>query len=129
VFGWLQKQSCQPPSDAHERKFRSWWRNSWAADAATGQGTLTLITDNPNVGTNGTETFAVQFVNTDHTLIMQFDGTATSSGSINLQTLPSTLSGGYAFTISGVDPGYNPIAIGGVFSITARTSHRLTRLT
>jgi hypothetical protein len=85
---------------------------------ANGQGTLTLTTSNTNLGVSGTETLGVQFVNTKHALIIQFDGSATSSGSMDLQTLPSTLSGGYAFTLSGVDPLYNPIAFGGVFSIS-----------
>ena len=85
---------------------------------ASGQGTLTLTTSNTNLGVSGTETLGVQFVNTNHALIIQFDGAATSSGSIDLQTLPSTLNGGYAFTLSGVDPSYNPVARGGVFSIS-----------
>jgi hypothetical protein len=87
------------------------------ADPVTGQGTLTLVTNNTNLGSAGTETFGVQFVNTSHALIIQFDGTATSSGSMDLQTLPSTLGGGYAFTLSGVDTGYNPVVFGGVFSL------------
>jgi hypothetical protein len=88
--------------------------------ATTGQGTLSLITNNANVGVNGTETFGVQFVNSKHALIMQFDGSATSSGSMDLQTQtspPSLGSGGYAFTLSGVDTSYEPIAYGGVFTI------------
>jgi len=88
--------------------------------AATGQGTLTLITNNVNLGVNGTETFSVQFVNTKHALITQFDGSATSSGSMDLQTLtspPSLGSGGYAFILSGVDGGSGPLAYGGVFTI------------
>jgi hypothetical protein len=89
-----------------------------AVDSTTGQGTLTLITDNAALGVSGTETLGVQFVNTKHALIVQFDGSATSSGSMDLQTLPSTLSGGYALTLSGVDPGYYPIATGGVFSVS-----------
>jgi hypothetical protein len=91
-------------------------------DGTTGQGTLTLITNNPNVGVasagTGTETFAVQFVNTNHALIVQYDGTAASSGSLDLQTLPSTLSGGFAFATSGVDSQYNPTATAGVFTVT-----------
>ncbi|MGA9545251.1 MAG: hypothetical protein WBQ85_16865 [Candidatus Sulfotelmatobacter sp.] len=86
----------------------------------TGQGTLTLITNNTAVGsssTPGTETLAVQFVNADHALITQFDGSATSSGSMDLQTLSGTPSGGFAFTMSGVDPSYAPIAFGGVFTL------------
>ncbi len=38
---------------------------------------------------------------------------------MDLQTLPSTLSGNYAFTLSGVDPDYNTIVLGGVFSIAS----------
>jgi hypothetical protein len=90
---------------------------SLTVDSTTGQGTLTLITNNPALGVNGTETLGVQFVNDDHALITQFDGSATSSGSLDLQTLPSTPSGGFAFTLAGVDPDLDPVAIGGVFSI------------
>ncbi len=86
-----------------------------------GQGTLTLNTNNPNLGVAGVETFAVQFVNASHALIMQFDGTATSSGSMDLQTLPSTLSGGYAFAVSGYDSSDTPMAFGGVFSVSGTT--------
>jgi hypothetical protein len=85
---------------------------------AAGQGTLTLLTSNPSLGVNGTETLGVQFVNSNHALIIQFDGSATSSGSMDMQTLSGNLSGSYAFTLSGVDPSYNPIAFGGVFSIS-----------
>ena len=87
-------------------------------DPTTGQGTLTLITDNTDLGVNGTETLGVQFANTNHALVVQFDGSATSSGSMDLQTLTSPLSGGYAFTLSGVDTAYLPVVAGGVFSIS-----------
>jgi hypothetical protein len=91
-----------------------------SVDPATGQGTLTLTTNNTSLGLNGVETLGVQFVNTNHALIVQFDGSATSSGSMDLQTLSSTLNdGNYAFTLSGVDPGYESIVFGGVFSISA----------
>jgi hypothetical protein len=89
-------------------------------DSSTGQGLLTLVTSNPELGAGGTETLGVQFVNAQHALIVQFDGSATSSGSMDLQTA-STLSGGYAFTLSGVDSIYYPIAFGGVFSISGTT--------
>ena len=88
---------------------------------ATGQGTLTIVTDNAALGVAGTETLGVQFVNTNHAVIVQFDGSATSSGSIDVQTLPSAVSGGYAFTVSGVDPAYNGLAFGGVFSVSNGT--------
>jgi hypothetical protein len=92
-------------------------------DPTTGQGTLILTTNNPALGVpdgkgNGIETLGVQFVNSNHALIIQFDGTTTSSGSLDQQTLPSSLDGGYAFTLSGLDPSLFPVAFGGVFSIS-----------
>jgi len=88
---------------------------------ATGQGTLTLTTNNSSVGVAGVETLGVQFVNKNHALIIGFDGTATSSGSMDLQTATSLPSGGapsYAFTLSGVDSTPNPVGFGGVFTMT-----------
>jgi hypothetical protein len=90
--------------------------------ATTGQGTLTLITNNSGLGAGGTEILGVQFVNLNHGLIAQFDGTATSSGSMDVQTLPAALSGGYAFTLAGVDPNFSPVAFGGVFTISGGTT-------
>jgi len=92
-------------------------------DASTGQGTITLVTGNASFGgfvtPAGEEQLAVQFVNANHALITQWDGTATSSGSMDLQTSTSTPSGNFAFTLSGVDNiSYCPVVFGGVFSIT-----------
>ncbi len=81
---------------------------------ATGQGTLTITTPNLNLGVFGTEVFGVQFVNANHALIVQFDGTATSSGSLDVQNLSTAPSNGYAFTISGATS--VPFALGGVFA-------------
>jgi hypothetical protein len=87
-------------------------------DPSTGQGTLTLVTNNTGVGSPaGTEVFAVQFANTNHALIAEFDGWATSSGSMDLQTA-TTASGNFAFALSGVDINYNSVAMGGVYNIT-----------
>lgn len=93
-------------------------------DSSTGLGTLTLKTTNRNFGIGGVETLAVQFVNSRHAVIMQFDGSATSSGSMDFQTLPGSLSGGFAFTMAGVDPLYLPVAWGGVFTISNGTALR-----
>ncbi len=87
----------------------------------TGQGTLTLTTNNSSVGVAGVETLGVQFVNTNHALIIGFDGTATSSGTMDLQTATSLPTGGapsFAFTLSGVDFNPDPVGFGGVFTIT-----------
>jgi hypothetical protein len=89
--------------------------------STTGQGTLTLITNNSAVGAAGTETLGVQFVNANHALIIQFDGSATSSGSLDLQSLSPAPTGGFAFAIAGEDPNANSIAIGGVFNYASTT--------
>lgn len=84
-------------------------------DPTTGIGTLTLTSSNTSVGVNGVEIFAVQFVNANHALITQFDGTATSSGSLDLQTA-TTESGNFAFAITGINSNYDSVAFGGVFT-------------
>ena len=89
-------------------------------DGATGQGTLTLITNNSAVGDAGTITLGVQFVNDNHALITEYDDTATSSGSLDLQVAGNP-NGNFAFTISGVDNGYFPVAFGGVYSAGSGT--------
>jgi hypothetical protein len=97
---------------------------------ASGQGTLTLVTNSAMVGgginpitgaTNpaGTEIFGVQFANVDHAAIMQFDGSATSSGSFDLQTTPPPNTANYAFVLSGVDYNYNPVGYGGVLVVNS----------
>jgi hypothetical protein len=88
-------------------------------DPTTGVGTLTLTSSNTNVGVAGVETFAVQFVNANHALISQFDGSATSSGSLDLQTLPS--GGNFAFAMTGVNPSYDSVAFGGVYTASSGT--------
>jgi hypothetical protein len=89
--------------------------SSLTMSATTGTGILVLATSNTSLGINGVETFTVQFANADHGLITQFDGTATSSGSLDLQTNTAP-TGNFAFTLSGTDSGYFPVAYGGVFT-------------
>ena len=86
----------------------------------SGNGILTLlIPGNTNLGVNGKESFALNFPNSTHALIMQFDGTATSSGSLDLQTLTAIpTSGGFSFVASGAGVDGEPVADGGVFTIT-----------
>jgi hypothetical protein len=87
-------------------------------DPTTGLGTLTMTSSNTTVGVGGTETFAVQFVNANHALIMQFDGSATASGSLDLQTA-TTPTGNFAFAVSGVNPSDDSVAYGGVFTASS----------
>ena len=84
----------------------------------TGLGTLTLVTNNKKLGANGTETLALNFVNNNHALIIQADGSATSSGSFDLQTLPSTLTGGFSFVLSGGGNTGHTNFFGGVFTVS-----------
>ena len=93
--------------------------------AANGTGTLTVTTASGIPGVEGTETFAVVFNSTTfptsagHALVIQFDGTATSSGSLDLQSstaLPPD--GGYSFVAAGADPTFFPVAYGGVLTVT-----------
>lgn len=88
----------------------------------TGQGTVTVVTADTNVGNQGTETFAVQFVNQNHAVISQFDGTATSSGSLDLQTATETSNANFAYTLSGIDINYEPVGYGGVLTLAANGS-------
>jgi len=99
--------------------------SSMTVNPTTGTGTLVLdvSASNPNVGVKGIETFAVQFINASHALITQFDGSATSSGSFDLQTATSGAGGNFAFTLSGIDIAGFPFAYGGVFSNTSGTIH------
>ena len=100
--------------------------SSMTVDMTTGTGTLVLdvSASNPNVGVKGIETFAVQFINASHALITQFDGSATSSGSFDLQTASSGAGGNFAFTLSGLDTtNASTVAYGGVFSNTSGTIH------
>lgn len=87
---------------------------SLVVSSTNGQGTLVINTSNSKLGVSGIETLGVQFVNANHALILQFDGSATSSGSLDVQNLSTAPSGGYAFTISGATSG--PFSLGGVFA-------------
>ena len=101
--------------------------------SATGQGTLTLVTSNgdsdPASGNcRELKHLAVQFVNTKHALISQFDGSATSSGSMDLQSATSAPNGDYAFTLSGVDSNYNTGGVRGHLPLGQHHSQRLGRM-
>jgi hypothetical protein len=90
------------------------------ADDNSGNGILTLmIPGNTKLGVNGVESFAVNFPNSSHALIAQFDGTATSSGSLDLQTLTTIpAAGSFSFVASGAGVDGEPVADGGIFTIT-----------
>jgi hypothetical protein len=95
-------------------------------DPTTGVGTLTITTADALVGVGGVETFAIQFVNSNHAYLTQFDGTATSSGSFDLQNLTLGTAGASSFAISGVDPSYDSVAFGGVIAAPSSGSAAVT---
>jgi hypothetical protein len=70
----------------------------------------------------GTFTFDFVLSSGSHGQITEFDGHATGSGSIDLQTaVPSLtqLAGPYAFSLSGLDVNSNPLDTAGSFTLTA----------
>lgn len=91
-----------------------------------GQATLTLNTNNTAIGNSanpGVEVFALAFANDNHALIVQFDGSATSSGSYDLQSSTTApVSTSFAFTASGVDSDGAPVADAGVFALDASSN-------
>ena len=98
---------------------------------SNGLGSLTLVTNNAAVGVAGTETFSIAGVNSKHALIGEFDTGATSSGSIDLQTLASStlaeLSGPFAFVVSG-KVGTHAEAFGGLFTANGAGGLNVTEL-
>ncbi len=89
-----------------------------------GRGSITLKAANPSLPNNGVETFSIAMASSRHALIIQFDGTATSSGTLDFQSAGSTLagsvSGPYAFMADGFDIGSGaPLALGGIARLDA----------
>ena len=87
-----------------------------------GRGSITLNVANSSGANNGVETFSVALTSSKHALIIQFDGTATSSGTLDFQRAGSTdasaVSGPYAFATNGFDIGNEtPLALGGVVAL------------
>lgn len=89
-----------------------------------GRGSVTLDVSNTNLPHNGVETFSIAVTSITHALIIQFDGTATSSGTLDFQAAsavdPNAISGAFAFTAQGIDIGNQvPLTYGGVMLMSA----------
>jgi hypothetical protein len=90
-----------------------------AADGS-GNAILTLTTSNTSLPNAGTEVFALAFANANHASIVEFDQTATSLGSFDLQTSTAMpVSSSFAFVAAGVDPSFDASSDGGVFAVDA----------
>ncbi len=91
---------------------------------ADGRGTIVLDTGDASIGVAGVETFRVVLLGGTQGMVTQFDASASSSGTLDLQTPSSAntpLANGYAFTTNGVEVGVmrtpSPLGIGGVFNV------------
>jgi|HubBroStandDraft_6_1064221.scaffolds.fasta_scaffold00330_7 hypothetical protein len=83
-----------------------------------GRGTITVNTNDQDVGLNGVETFSFVYLSTSQALIAETDFTESATGTMDLQTSIAAPSGGYAFVVSGTDiASQSPTAFGGIFNI------------
>jgi hypothetical protein len=82
-----------------------------------GRGTATVVTPVATVD------FDLVLTSTSNGLISRFDDSGTDigtgSGTIDLQSAATTLTGSYAFSLSGTDPSGNPLATVGAFTLTS----------
>jgi hypothetical protein len=91
---------------------------------ADGRGSITLNANNTSLPNFGVETFSIAMTSSKHGLIIQFDGTATSSGTLDFQAAGASDAGSiadpYSFVTSGLDI-YNqtPLAGGGIAGLSA----------
>ncbi|MGA9585546.1 MAG: hypothetical protein WBQ95_09475 [Terracidiphilus sp.] len=82
---------------------------------------VVLATTNTSFGINGLVTLHGTSVSSTRALVSEFDSFAAATGSIDLQTSPAPLAGGYAFVINGLDDAGNQLAIGGVLNISGQS--------
>jgi hypothetical protein len=80
-----------------------------------GRGTATISTTTVNLF-SAPMTFDFVLQNSSHGLITEFDGNASGSGTLDLQST-ATLSGTYAFSFSGSDDTGAPLATVGAFTV------------
>lgn len=80
---------------------------------------LTINTGNTNIGVSGVETLRGQKISATRVLLSEFDTFASGAGSLDLQTSAAAPSGGYAFSVGGIDGTMAglALAIGGVMNV------------
>ena len=83
---------------------------------------ILLDTGDSQIGVGGVETLSVSLISSSRGLITEFDGFATGSGTLDLQTSANAPSGGYAFLASGTDFDGLPIGFGGILDINSGVS-------
>lgn len=83
---------------------------------ADGNVQISINTNDVNVGIGGVETINGVIVSGSRVLLTELNGSI-ASGTLDLQTSITAPSGGYAFTIAGVDLNGQPAGIGGILDI------------
>lgn len=92
----------------------------------TCDGTNCSATDS-NLGVGGTETVDATLISSSSALVTEFDTSATSTGTLELQNTTAGLAGGYEFFLAGEDPDGNAIAdgvpttLGGILNFNSGT--------
>src|SRR5216684_1806143 len=78
---------------------------------------ITLQTGNSSIGVSGVETLDATLLSGSRASLIEFDSSATSSGTLDLQASTAAPSGGYAFFAFGRDSAQAATAIGGVVNV------------
>src|SRR5208282_6069265 len=81
-----------------------------------GRGSGTLV-----VASGATFHFDFVLTSASHGLISRFDSFGTGSGTIDFQTPVTSLTGSYAFSLSGTDSGGNPLGTVGAFTLSSNS--------
>lgn len=93
---------------------------------ADGRGSITLNTNDQNIGQQGVEVFTLTVLSSSHALIAKIDDPniqvlsyESSAGTMDLQTSATAPTRGYAFVVNGTDTAASPapMAFGGVLNI------------
>ncbi|MFZ0478027.1 MAG: hypothetical protein WAL71_02670 [Terriglobales bacterium] len=91
--------------------------NSSIAQTADGNLQIKIYTGSAGPGVSGTQTLNATLLSSSSARIAEFDGSATGTGSLDLQSSMAAPSGGYAFFADGLDARALPLAVGGVLNV------------
>jgi hypothetical protein len=78
---------------------------------------ITLKTADSSIGTSGVETLDATLLSGSQASLIEFDSSATSSGTLDLQASKAAPSGGYAFVAFGRDSSNFATVIGGIVNV------------
>jgi hypothetical protein len=78
---------------------------------------ITLKTGDMSIGVSGVETLDATLLSGSRASLIEFDSSATSSGTLDLQTTTAAPAGGYAFFAFGRDSAKSATVIGGVINV------------